>query len=105
MNPPDPRDTEIAVLRQQVTNLSEALARVSQLAAAPPQPSGPDPERGYQPPGFVTLPSGQCVRVPLASQDAEFIRQEGFRWEGDTPVFPPHWPKVAPEADEKATLI
>ena len=100
---PDPRDEEIATLRQQVTNLSEALARVSQLATT--SPAAPNPDQGYRPAGFAMLPSGQCVRVPMNDQDVALSRREGFRWEGNTPVFPPHWPRFDPESGERMTLV
>jgi hypothetical protein len=100
---PDSRDAEIAALRQQVTNLSEALAGLSKLATAPR--ADPDSNQGYRPAGFAMLPSGQYVRVPMSDQDVALSRSEGFRWEGNTPVFPPHWPRFDPESGEKLTLI
>ena len=78
----DPRDAEILALRQQVADLARIVAQVVK----------PRKET------WISLPSGQCVPASFADPTATHADRVamGFRWDGDMPVFPSHWPQVEP---------
>jgi len=98
---PDPRDAQITALRRQLAGLASAVetdprdieiaclqVQVKSLAQAITKSTEPPRE-----PGWISLPSGQCIPAECLS-GYPAAHAAGFRWEGNTPVFPDDWPTV-----------
>ena len=77
MDGDDPRDAEIRSLRKQVAGLAHIVAQMA-----------PREEN------WVALPSGQCIPGSFVTSSRGQRERAGFRWDGNTAVFPPDWPKI-----------
>jgi hypothetical protein len=86
----DSRDLQLGELQARVKALGSLIERLSSPPAPTPQEEWTElPNRQRVPPEFIRA----VVSGTPADREAM-----GFRWDGNKPVFPAHWPRGEPGA-------